>query len=107
MGIVKGAPKKYRIVVTNDETDLPASDELANDLDLRLYTDTSKDIAKYGNDNLAIEHPSDGEFIVTISKEITKNLTEGETAWLEGFILPSYEAIKVELGVVNNNRANA
>jgi hypothetical protein len=106
MSIVKGAPKKYRLLIDNAETDLPASDELANDLDLRLYTDTSKDIAKFGGNNIAIEHPDDGEFIVTIDAETTLLLTEGETAWLEGFILPSKESVKIELGIVEDNRAN-
>jgi len=104
MGIVKGAPFKFIVSLTDDDTNQPAGIDIASDLDLVLYTDTSKDIALFGTTNVPIEKLSDGEFKITIDKETTAKLTEGEMAYLEGFILPSYEDIILELGIVRANR---
>lgn len=105
MAITRGVYNKFEVTILNELTDLPLDYALVNDLNLHLFTETSKDIALYGNGNIAIENPSDGVFIIEIDPEISRKLNVGETAILEGVTLPYKIDISIDLGVVENNRA--
>lgn len=109
MDIVIGAPISLAVTLTNDEDDSPASELLASDLELVLFSDTSKDIAnsKTGG-TIVVEHPSTGSFIVKIADTDTEKLKPflGEIGYLEGYIMPCKEPISIELGPIINNRAN-
>lgn len=107
--ITIGAYNKFRIVVTNDGTDLPEVDvSLVNDLDITLYTEQSKAIAKYGTTNKPIENPSPGVFDVEIAAETSELLRPfiGDIAYLEGFIKPYNIPFQVDLGKVEDNIAS-
>lgn len=109
MSVVIGGYNKYSITVENEGTGEPIIDlSLLNDIDARLYTERSKVIAKYGNGNIAVEKPTEGVFIVTIDDETSEKLKPfvGDTAYLEGFLLPYKIPFQVNLGVVENNIAS-
>lgn len=103
--ITRGCYNKFQIEVLNEETGLPISADLVNDLNLHLFTETTKDIALYGNGEISIENPSPGIFVVEIDPETSSKLTEGDTAFLEGVTLPYKQPISIDLGIVVNNRA--
>ena len=103
--VTRGCYNKFQIEVINETTGLPISTDLVNDLNLHLFSESAKDIALYGNGNIAIENPSPGIFIVEIDPETSKQLIEGDTAFLEGITLPYKLDISLDLGMVKNNRA--
>jgi hypothetical protein len=105
MPITRGVYNKFQITIENEETGLPIDSELVNDLNLHLFTEASKDVALYGNGNIAIENPSAGVFIIEIDPEISRKLNVGETAYLEGITLPYKLDVSIDLGIVSNNRA--
>lgn len=107
MSLTVGAIEKIDIYLDNSETDEPIGSDIVSDIDLRLYTDRSKQIAKYVVDT-GIEKIADGQFRLTIPDTDTLKLKDyiGDNGYLEGFLLPCKEPIQIDCGTILDNKAN-
>lgn len=105
--MVPGSIIKKRIVAKNLQTKLPAEAELVADFDLRLFSTSDGVAVKTYKVGSGIEKESDGNFVITILAADSL-LLKGKTgnAILNGFVLPIGKSIRINLGVIKQNKAN-
>ena len=107
MSIAAGQKFTKVLLFENDTTGEPIGSDLINDMDIRLYTERSKQIAKLTIGS-GITKMANGQFLLELSEVDTIKLKEfvGDNAYLEGYLLPSKLPIVIDLGKILNNRAN-
>jgi len=107
MSITAGQIFKKILQFDNEITGEPIGVDLIADIDLRLYTERSKQIAKLTIGS-GITKTGDGQFTLEISETDTIKLNDysDDNAYLEGYLLPCKEPIVIELGKVLKNKAN-
>jgi len=107
MSITAGQIFKKILQFDNEETGEPIGIDLIADMDLRLYTERSRQIVKLIVGS-GITKTGDGQFTLEIPETDTIKLNDyaDDNAYLEGYLLPCKEPILIELGKVLKNKAN-
>lgn len=106
--MVRGA--KYSLVLSakNKTTGEAITDPtLVNDIELVLcHSGSTVGVKRYKVES-GITAFGNGQYKLEISEEDTLLLPTKGTAFLEGFILPVRKSIKINLGNITDNKANA
>jgi len=106
--MVRGAEYSLVFSAKNKATGEAITDaDLVNDIELVLcHSGSSVGVKKY-NVESGITALGNGQYKLEIPKEDTLLLPTKGTAFLEGFILPVRKSIKINLGNITDNKANA
>lgn len=105
--MVPGSIIKKRIRAKNIQTGLPADEALVSDFDLRLFSTADGISVKTYRVGDGIEKESDGNFVITIPAADSLLLNgKGGNAILNGFVLPMGKSIRINLGIIKQNKAN-
>ena len=104
--MVRGSITKKRLRITNKTTGQPAADDIAEALELVLYSNANNTPVKRLVAGEGIIKEAPGVFVVTITADDSLLLPTKGRAYLMGYILPIKRSIKLDLGAITDNLAN-
>jgi hypothetical protein len=103
--MTRGAPVKFELRLTNEESGEPIGEELVNDMALVFYgTGSPETIVKTIKIGDGATKQSDGFFLIEITAEETLLLPRTGTAYLDGFLLPCKEQLVIDFGKIQNSK---